>query len=161
LLFRTKISVSIMTVLKKSFYTILLASLGGIIIANAADEFQTQPFTTPRPRMTVLYGTESVLGKTLIGAGGERAGRIVDVLAGPNGQVRAAIIDFGGFLGVGSRKIAVDWSDLKFDGSRISVDLTRERLSRAPEVREGRPVFAIGARPSRDRADASDQLSPP
>ena len=24
--------------------------------------------------------------------------------------MRAAIIDFGGFLGVGSRKIAVDWA---------------------------------------------------
>ena len=41
-------------------------------------------------------------------------GRIVDVLVDRRGQVRAAIIDFGGFLGVGSRKIAVDWSALHF-----------------------------------------------
>ena len=41
-------------------------------------------------------------------------GRIVDVLVDRSGQVRAAIIDFGGFLGVGSRKIAVDWNALHF-----------------------------------------------
>jgi hypothetical protein len=152
----------IMTSLKTSFYAVLLACLavGGILAASAADKFQTQSFLTQRPGVTVLHGTESVLGRTLICAGDERAGRIVDVLADGNGQVRAAIVDFGGFLGLGSRKIAVDWSDLKFDGSRISVDLTRERLSRAPEVREGRPVLAISARASRDRADASDQLGP-
>ena len=44
----------------------------------------------------------------------ENMGRIVDVLVDPNGQVRAAIIDFGGFLGVGSRKIAVEWGALHF-----------------------------------------------
>jgi hypothetical protein len=151
-----------MTSLKTGFYAVLLASLAacGILAASAADKFQTQSFVAPRPGLTVLHGTESVLGKTLMCAEDERAGRIVDILAGPNGEVRAAIVDFGGFLGVGSRKIAVDWSDLKFDGSRISVNLTRERMSRAPEVREGRPVFAISAKPTRDRADASDQLSP-
>jgi len=41
-------------------------------------------------------------------------GRIVDVIVNRDGQVRAAIIDFGGFLGVGNRKIAVDWRALNF-----------------------------------------------
>ena len=41
-------------------------------------------------------------------------GRIVDVIVDRTGTVRAAVIDFGGFLGVGSRKIVVDWSALHF-----------------------------------------------
>ena len=41
-------------------------------------------------------------------------GRIVDVLVDGQGMARAAIIDFGGFLGVGSRKIAVAWQALHF-----------------------------------------------
>jgi hypothetical protein len=41
-------------------------------------------------------------------------GRIVDVVVDRTGQVRAAVIDLGGFLGVGSRKIAVDWNALSF-----------------------------------------------
>ncbi len=41
-------------------------------------------------------------------------GHIVDVIVDRAGAVRAAVIDFGGFLGVGSRKIVVDWSALHF-----------------------------------------------
>jgi PRC-barrel domain len=152
-----------MTALKKLIYTVLFTSFGAgsILVASAADEYLAQSDTLPHSKMTVLRRTESVLGKTLICASGENAGRIVDVLADPTGQVRAAVIDFGGFLGVGSRKIAVEWSDLRFVDSRITIDLTRDRLSRAPEVKEGRAVIAISARPARDRADAYDQLGPP
>src|SRR5258706_12586912 len=53
---------------------------------------------------------ESVLGKDVLNAAGENLGRIVDVLVDRSGHVRAAVIDFGGFLGVGSRKIAIDWT---------------------------------------------------
>ena len=47
---------------------------------------------------------------------GGGAGRIIDLLADRSGQVRAAVIEFGGFLGIGTRKIAVDWSALRFEG---------------------------------------------
>ena len=52
-------------------------------------------------------------------------GRIVDVLVDRSGEVRAAIIDFGGFLGVGSRKIAVDWDALHFPASCAKVTSIR------------------------------------
>jgi hypothetical protein len=42
-------------------------------------------------------------------------GRIVDLLVDETGKPRAAIIDFGGFLGVGIRKIAIDWHTLRFE----------------------------------------------
>src|SRR5436309_14729144 len=43
----------------------------------------------------------AILGKGVRGSGGEDMGRVVDVLVDRAGQVRAAVIDFGGFLGVG------------------------------------------------------------
>ena len=152
-----------MLALQKRFYVVLLASLsaGSILAAKAADDFQSQPIAARAAKVTVLRSTDSVLGKPLIVASGETAGRIVDVLADPTGQVRAAVVEFGGFLGLGSRRIAVDWSDLRFEGSKISVDLTSERLSQAPEVKEGGPVFAISTRPLRDRADAYSQFNSP
>jgi hypothetical protein len=92
---------------------------------------------------------ESVLGKTLVGTSGEVAGRIVDVLADETGQVRAALVDYGGFLGIGSRKIAIAWSDLRFGAAgnpnAVAVGLSRENLARAPEVRAGQPVIVISA----------------
>jgi sporulation protein YlmC with PRC-barrel domain len=56
----------------------------------------------------------SVLGKKVQGSKGEDLGRVVDVLADSRGRVRAAVIEFGGFLGVGNRRIAIDWSLLRF-----------------------------------------------
>lgn len=41
-------------------------------------------------------------------------GRIVDIIVGRNGQIHAAIIDSGGFLRSGTRKIAGDWNALVF-----------------------------------------------
>ena len=66
---------------------------------------------------TVVDGEqlESVLGIEALSSAGDDMGRIVDIIVDRSGQVRAAIIDFGGFLGVGSRKIAVDWRSLHFD----------------------------------------------
>jgi hypothetical protein len=77
-------------------------------------------------------------------------GRIVDVLVDRGGQVRAAIIDFGGFLGVGSRKIAVDWNALHFPqpgkpSERIALELTRDQVKSAPEYQDGKPVVILGA----------------
>ena len=68
------------------------------------------------PRRTVLnnHEVEGILGREVRSSADENMGRIVDVLVDRSGQVRAAMIDFGGFLGVGSRKIAVDWSALHF-----------------------------------------------
>src|SRR5438128_2636176 len=51
----------------------------------------------------------TILGKSVRSNADEDMGRIVDIIVSRDGQVRAAIIDFGGFLGIGTRKIAVDW----------------------------------------------------
>jgi hypothetical protein len=94
---------------------------------------------------------ESVLGRDVLSPSGENLGRIVDVLADRSGRVRAAVIDFGGFLGVGIRKIAVDWRALHFElkgkSSLIRFELTREQLRVAPEVKPGEPVAIIGVEP--------------
>ena len=59
-------------------------------------------------------GFYAILGKSVRSNAGEDMGRIVDIIVSRDGQIRAAIIDFGGFLGIGTRKIAVDWNALDF-----------------------------------------------
>lgn len=92
---------------------------------------------------------DGILGKSIRGSSGESMGRIVDVLVSRSGDMRGAVIDFGGFLGVGSRKIAVEWGALRFgDGdkrSSITVELTRDQLRVAPEYKAGEPVVILGA----------------
>jgi hypothetical protein len=65
------------------------------------------------------------------------------------GQVRAAVIDFGGFLGVGSRKIAVDWNALSFPrpgdtAGRVILEFTRDQVKAGPEYQDGKPVVVLG-----------------
>jgi PRC-barrel domain len=80
-----------------------------------------------------------ILGKDVVSAKGEDMGRIVDVLFDEKGEPHAAVIDFGGFLGVGTRKIAISWNALRFDlGEKknvIALDLDREQLKAAPEYK--------------------------
>ena len=85
-----------------------------------------------------------VLGKKVIGPDHQELGLLTDVLVDAQGRARAAVIDFGGFLGVGSRKIAVDWRLLKLTpGSsewQISAKLTRAEIQNAPEYKLNAPV---------------------
>ena len=104
------------------------------------------------PSVTVLenHEVEGILGRQVLSAAEENMGRIVDVIVDHSGRVRAAIIDFGGFLGVGSRKIAVDWNALHFPppgqpNAKISLDLTRDQVKAAPEYQEGKSVVVLGA----------------
>ncbi len=102
---------------------------------------------------------QAVLGKEVRSSTGEDMGRLVDVVVDQNGQPRAAIIDFGGFLGVGSRKIAVDWGVLNFsrgaDKGVIAAELTRDQVKSAPEFKEGSPVVVLGALASPPAAGAA------
>jgi PRC-barrel domain len=92
---------------------------------------------------------QAILGKPVTSATGENMGRIVDVIVDKVGMPRAAIIDFGGFLGVGSRKVAVDWNALHFapagNAEKITLDLTRDQVKSAPEYQKGKPVVVLGA----------------
>jgi len=91
---------------------------------------------------------EGILGKSVYSAANEDMGRVVDVIVKRNGEVRAAAIDFGGFLGVGSRTIAVDWSALRFPTSgpmdHIILELTRDQVRLAPEYKPGEPLVVLG-----------------
>jgi hypothetical protein len=92
--------------------------------------------------------SQTLLGKPVRSAKGEDLGRVVDVIVDRGGVVQAAVIDFGGFLGVGSRKIAVDWHILHFPDSgppdKLIADLPRDQLRKAPVYKEGEPIVIMG-----------------
>jgi hypothetical protein len=112
------------------------------------------PATGPQrePTITVIdnHEVQGILGREVRSAADENMGRIVDVIVDQTGQVKAAIIDFGGFLGVGSRRIAVAWSALRFPPKtnkveRIALELTRDQVRAAPEYKDDKPVVVLGA----------------
>jgi hypothetical protein len=107
---------------------------------------------SPPPSVTIIGAREAhgVLGRDVRSPTDEDMGRIVDVIVDRAGLVRAAVIDFGGFLGVGSRKIVVDWSALHFGhvadkGDKITLELTKDQVNAAPEYKEDMPIVVLGA----------------
>jgi len=132
---------------------LLTVALTGAMAENDTDKTEPPPAgDTTAPEVTVLnkHEVEGVLGREVRSSTDENMGHIVDVLVDREGEVRAAIIDFGGFLGVGSRKIAVDWNTLHFPppgkpNSKIALDLTRDQVKAAPEYKDGKPVVVLGA----------------
>jgi hypothetical protein len=109
-----------------------------------------QAQVTPEVKLLANHEVEGVLGKEVVSATNENMGRIVDVLVEHTGKVRAAVIDFGGFLGVGSRKIAVDWGALHFPPpgkpeTHIALEFTRDQVKAAPEYQDGKPVVVLSA----------------
>jgi hypothetical protein len=143
-----------------------LIALSATVYSTAQDNPPLQPQIEPlpedqlkapngpprEPTVTVFDHQEvqGILGKEVRSAADEDMGRIIDVLVDRAGQVTAAIIDFGGFLGVGSRKIAIAWNALRFPpkttkGTRIALELTRDQVRAAPEYKDDRPVVVLGA----------------
>jgi len=107
---------------------------------------------SPPPSVTIIGAADAhgVLGRDVRSPTDEDMGRIVDVIVDRAGQVRAAVIDFGGFLGVGSRKIVVDWNALHFGSvanksDSITLELTKDQVKAAPEYKEDTPVVVLGA----------------
>jgi hypothetical protein len=106
----------------------------------------------PPPSVTIIGASDAhgVLGRDVRSAADEDMGRIVDIIVDRAGRVRAAVIDFGGFLGVGSRKIVVDWNAMRFGKivnkkDSITLELTKAQVAAAPEYKEDTPMVVLGA----------------
>jgi hypothetical protein len=147
----------------KLFVAFIAVVVAALTAANAADN--SDPASTgkatpqqnakepaPPPSVTVIGARDAhgILGRDVRSAANEDMGRIVDAIVDREGTVRAAVIDFGGFLGVGSRKIVVDWNALRFasvsrKSDSITLDLTKEQVSAAPEYKEDAPLIVLGA----------------
>jgi hypothetical protein len=139
-------------------------------VARAAD---VKPAEAPAPaaeqagKLQHLAPSEaaSVLGRMVRGADGKDIGRVVDVLVDQAGHPRAAVIDFGGFLGVGSRKIAVDWHTLHFTSNEpdkpITLELTPDQIKAAPEYKPGNTPTVVTAPPGAKPAENATPPAPP
>lgn len=90
---------------------------------------------------------DSILGREVSTRPEGDGGRIVDMLMDSRGQVRAAVVEFGGFLGIGTRKIAVDWNAFGVENGAIVVNVTRNQVRRAKEYKTTDPTdFVQSAR---------------
>jgi PRC-barrel domain len=150
-----------MIMIRKSEMRLLIA-IGAVLLAIAtASALWAQASSptpapaqepAPPPSVTVIDANDAhgVLGRDVRSPADEDMGHIVDVIVDRAGTVRAAVIDFGGFLGVGIRKIVVDWSAVHFGQiaskkDAVTLELTKEQVTAAPEYKEDKPIVVLGA----------------
>ncbi|WP_213736491.1 PRC-barrel domain-containing protein [Bradyrhizobium sp. dw_411] len=143
----------------KSLFMLMVVGLAALSVAASeaqndasAPQPKSTPSPAPPPSVTIIGARDAhgVLGRDVRSTTDEDMGRIVDVIVDRAGMVRAAVIDFGGFLGVGSRRIVVDWNALHFGriankSDSITLELTKEQVSEAPEYKEDTPIVVLGA----------------
>ena len=64
---------------------------------------------TSRPATLPSHASvEHLMNRTVIGADGEKVGKVTDVILGPDGNAQLLVIQSGGFLGIGGKEIAAD-----------------------------------------------------
>ncbi len=109
---------------------------------------------SPATRELIPDGTAvRVLGRDVKGPSGQVVAQVVNVLVDGSGRPLAAVLDYGGFMGVGKRRIAVAWRALGFapggtpGGGGITLALTRDQLKGFPDHKDGEPIV-VAAPPS-------------
>ncbi len=124
----------------------LIATIGPALAQPAG------PGPSPAAQELIYSGeASSILGRNVVGPDGKVVGRVVDVLVDQFGQPRAALVDFGGFMGVGNRRIAVAWRALHFEPDsgkgKITLEMTVDQISQTPEYRPASKPVVVAAPP--------------
>ena len=115
------------------------------LIATPALAQQTTPPEIEFPADTL----QPIVGRPVFDGYNTEIGPIVDILVDHAGRPRAAILDVGGFLGVGTRRVAVAWKTLHFvvenGDTRIVDHLTMDQVAATPEYKGvDVPIHAAG-----------------
>lgn len=154
--------------MKQIVLAALLASTATMAYAQTspspASRDATPPSTAAAER-TVSTGdfdkNGNMSGSALIGskvknANNDTVGSINDIYLDKDGSVKMVIVSVGGFLGVGSKAVAVKWSDITYgkdgDSLKLTTNLNKEALT-------GMPDFTVTER--RKPAPPVETASPP
>ena len=123
------------------------------LLLLAAQAGAQTPAPISPPAVVAAPPVVPLMGKRLFGQGGEELGRVVDLLVDTEGRPLAAVVDVGGFMGLGIRRVALAWELLRFrvepDMVRMSVEIGADRVTAAPEYRPGDATTILCAPASR------------
>lgn len=121
------------------------APTDGMAAAPADATDGTQTSAIDRNSLTdvdqAAISADELIGTTVYGANDENVGDIDDVVLSQDGEVEAVIVEVGGFLGMGSKHVAVSMDNLAFmsDGDSnmyLYTQFTQEQLEAQPEYDE-------------------------
>ena len=135
-------------------FFLCMAFSGVAALAQQPGPETSPPVAAPPASQELIYQGEatSILGRQVSGPDDKNVGRIVDVLVDDLGQPRAAVVDVGGFLGIGDRRIAVVWRALHFapeatGEGEITLEMTADQIKATPEYKAISTPVVVAAPP--------------
>lgn len=134
-----------------------IATLLALVAANATGQPATAPTAVPppigalpsrsQPAATLVPRMVPLMGKRLFTPNGDELGRVVDVVFDEMFRPFAAVVDVGGFLGVGARRVALAWSMLTLvphdSAMRLITDTAPEKIGAAPDYKPDDPASVL------------------
>lgn len=113
------------------------------------------------------YLTQNLIGSNIYSGPGDDAddiGGIKDLVLASSGQLDAAVVGVGGFLGIGEKDVAVPFDQLNMarneDGEpRITATLDKEALTQAQEFDDEKPSDQMATNDGTQPAAQNDQMA--
>jgi len=86
-----------------------------------------------------VISSDKVEGTAVYNTAGDKLGSVDDLMIDKvSGQIRYAVLEFGGFLGMGTDRYPLPWNMLKYDTAKEGyvVPLDKTKLEQAPKYAE-------------------------
>jgi sporulation protein YlmC with PRC-barrel domain len=86
---------------------------------------------------------EDLQGAAVYDGNDENVGSVEELVLAADGAIEEAVLDVGGFLGIGAHSVAIPFDEMQVmtnaggDDVRVYIDQTREQLEQRPEYSGG------------------------
>ena len=114
-----------------------LAAAGGLIASTAV--FAQQPTGQEGLMTSIPANSQTVTDwykQNVYDQNNQKLGEIMDLLVNQSGQIEAAMVGVGGFLGAGEKDVAVSFNAIKpakkNDKTYLTLNTTKDALKNAP-----------------------------
>jgi len=111
------------------------AMLAGPVAAQLAPQTVTLMKVDPSTLATG-YRSSKIVGSSIVNDANETVGTVDDLIITPTGQAPYVILSVGGFLGIGTKYVALPFTSLKIVDKKITLPGgTKDALTGLPDFR--------------------------
>ena len=112
--------------------------------ANVPAAAEATPPASPPPSEAIIPAqaagdvrADTLIGMTVYDTGGEKVGKVQDILFNENGQATGVVLSVGGVLGLGAKSVGLQWSevDIQPDAQVAKVQYNKDQLEAAPDFK--------------------------
>jgi hypothetical protein len=126
--------------MKRSFIILsaaasMAAALSGPVNAQLTPQTVTLMKVDPSTLATG-YRASKIVGSTVVNDANETVGTVDDLIITPTGQAPYAVLSVGGFLGIGTKYVALPFTALKIVNKKVTLPGgTKDALTSLPDFK--------------------------